>query len=611
LRLFVLPLALAIAVASSQASAQGAPAPPAPPPPPAAPAAPSPPAAGPSGPAESAAGDKAAKAKDWAGALTHYQAALQLAPTAHAQLGAADALYQLGRAADAYDAYTVAQGTYGPKLAGADKATVAARLKELATKTGALSLHVEDSGADVALDGKSIGTAPMAALLRVAVGPHEVRVSKMGFVPFVGTADVQPDGKAVVDATPMAPQPTRGHVIVHAPGTEPLRVIIDGIDLGATPWEGDLPAGQHEITGRSSTSSASAQTLTVSAGDHVTIDLVSAATAAHLQVRSNDGQGKVYVDGVQRGEGGFAGDVAPGSHTVVIERESYERFEKTVTLGERETWAETVSLKPAQIAVAPPEAADRAMEGIYGGFGFLGLFGVGGQGTELDTNCDGLGASACQTGNPLGGGAMGYLGWTWDPVGFELFLAGGADTLSETAHFTESSTGATSPLSLPPRDEKFTFVRAGGLAALRVRASVQWHLVRASIAGGVGLSYRLLFMKRDTNTTDGTNRIDVFSPNDDTKGFKTIAYLSPALSIEGTLQLRVTPTLAIAVGLEMWADNASIAGSNSSQPSSGRMLVNANPSAHEVPAPVSTPAYHLASGPQVFLGPMLGLQFGP
>jgi PEGA domain len=608
----VLPLAIAIAAASSQASAHGAPAAPPPaPPPPAAPAAPGPAVAPPSGPAESAAGDKAAKAKDWAGALTHYQAALQLTPTAHAQLGAADALYQLGRAADAYDAYTSAQGTYGPKLAGADKATVAARLKELATKTGALSLHVEDPGADVALDGKSLGTSPFAALVRVAVGPHEVRVTKMGFLPFVGTADVQPDGKAVVDATPLAPQPTRGHVIVHAPGNEPLRVIIDGIDLGATPWEGDLPAGQHEITGRSSTSSASAQTLTVSAGDRITIDLVSAATAAHLQVRANDGQGKVYVDGAQKGEGGFVGDVAPGSHTVVIEREGYERFEKTMTLGERETWAETVSLKPAQIASAPAQAADRAMEGIYGGFGFMGLFGVGGQGTELDTNCDGLGASSCQTGQPIGGGAMGYVGWTWDPVGFELFLAGGADTLSETAHFTESSTGATSPLALPPRDEKFTFVRAGGLAALRVRASVQWHLVRASIAGGVGLSYRFLFMKRDTNTTDNTNRIDVFSPNDDTKGFKTIAYVSPAISIEGTVQLRVTPTLAIALGLEMWADNASIAGSNSSLPSPGREVVNPDLSAHQPPAAISTPAYHLASGPQVFLGPVLGLQFGP
>ena len=54
--------------------------------------------------------------------------------------------------------------------------------------------------------------------MRVAVGPHEVRVTKAGFLPFVGQADVQPDGKAVIDATPLVAQPTSGHVIVHAPG---------------------------------------------------------------------------------------------------------------------------------------------------------------------------------------------------------------------------------------------------------------------------------------------------------------------------------------------------------------------------------------------------------
>src|SRR3984957_3291707 len=97
--------------------------------------------------AETAAGDKASKLKDFAGALTHYQDALQLAPSAKAQLGVADALYSLGRTVEAFDAYTEAQRTYGPKLAGADKTTVTSRLKELAAKTGALSIHVEDTAA--------------------------------------------------------------------------------------------------------------------------------------------------------------------------------------------------------------------------------------------------------------------------------------------------------------------------------------------------------------------------------------------------------------------------------------------------------------------------------
>ena len=596
-------VATSIAALPAAASAQT-------PPVPAPPAAPSAPvsSAGPSAPAppsaatESAAGDKAAKAKDYAGALPHYQASVQAAPSAHAQLGVADALYQLGRAADAYTAYADAQQIYGTKLAGADKATVAARLKELAGKTGSPAIHVDESGADVALDGKSVGTSPMAALLRVATGPHEVRVNKTGYLPFVGQADVPPDGKAVVDSIPLVMQPTHGHVIVHAPGTEALRVIIDGIDLGATPWEGDLPAGTHEIAGRSSTQTASAQTVTLAVGDKVTLDLVAAATAAHLQVRTNDGKGSVFVDAVNKGQGGFAGDVSPGAHTIVVEAPGFERYEKTVTLGERETWAEIVALKPAQAAAAVASAPDRAFEGIYGGFGLAGLFGVGGQGTDLDTNCDGLGASSCDTGQPAGGAAFGYVGWTWDPVGFELMLAGSVDTLAETAHFGTGA-NAGSPLATPPRNESFRFLRAGGLVALRARASFQGRWLRGTIAGGLGLSYKQMFMERDAVTTDGTDRRDVFVPKDN------VAYVSPAISVEGALHFRLTPTVAIAVGLEMWADNASIWGNNATNAAPGRLVGSATSTTP--PEAIATPSYHLASGPQVFLAPFLGMQFGP
>ncbi len=581
-RRLVVLLALSLATVSAQARAQGVAASPA---------------------TESAQGDKAAKSKDYAAALAHYQAASQLAPGVHVQLGIADALYSLGRVPEAFDAYTEAQRAYGPKLAGADKATVIARLRELTAKTGSLSVHVEDPGADVALDGKSIGTSPIAAIVRVSVGPHEVRVTKAGYLPFVGQADVQPDGKASIDATPLAVQPTRGHVIVHAPGSEPLRVIVDGVDLGATPWEGDLPAGPHEIAGRSSNAVATTQTVNVAVGDRLSVDLVSSATAAHLQVQSSDGKGNVYVDGTLKGEGSFAGDVAPGSHAIVVEREGYERFEKTVVLGERETWAANVTLKPAQAATGPAAAPTRAFEGLYGGFGFVGLFGVGGQGTDLDDNCDGLSASSCDTGQPLGGGAFGYVGWTWDPVGFELMLAASGDTLTETAHFTNTGASTTSPLALPPRDEKFTFARVGGLAALRVRASTQGRLLRATIAGGVGLSYKKIFMERTTTATDGTDRHDVFSPTS-TNG---VAYLSPAITVEGALHLRVTPTIAIALGMVMWADNASLWGSNSTPPAAARTLVAPG----QLPASIATPEYHLATGAQVFLGPFVGVQFGP
>jgi hypothetical protein len=550
---------------------------------------------------ELAQADKAARAKDWEGALAHYDAAMQASPTPRAQLGVADALYQLGRLGEAFDAYTEAQKTYGAKLGPVDKALVATRLKELTKKTGYLSIRVNEAGAQVELDGKPIGTSPVSPLMRVAVGSHDVKVTKPGFAAFASSGAITPDATTVVDVT-LAAEATKGHVVVTAPGAEPLRVLVDGVDVGATPWEGDLAPGIHQISGRSSTSLALAQDVNVIAGARAAVELVTSATAGHLQVRTSDGKGVIYVDGMVKGEGAFSGDFVPGQHTIAVTRDGYERFEKTVTIDARQTVAETVTLKAIAAGGASAAEAERALEGIYGGLGLAPIFGVGGEGTELETGCSGLGATSCETPSPIGGGLFGYVGWTWNPVGFEVMLAATGDQAKQTAAFSSASKTGTTPLT--PHDEKFTFGRIGGLAAVRARATFQGRTVRGTVAGGVGLSYRQLLMKRFATETDGAaNRTENYVPDG-------VSYLSPALTIEGALQLRVSPTVALSLGALLWADNASISGSNS-VPASGQSTPHALVGTNVPAVLINTPAYHLATGPQVFLGPFFGIQFGP
>jgi hypothetical protein len=596
---------LAAVTASTPALAQKpVPPPPAPPAPPAAPAPPAPPAPGASAAspaAEVAAGDKATKAKDWAGALTHYQTALQGTLDAklqlHAQLASAEALFQLARFAEAYEAFDDLQRSSGAKLGGGDKTLVANRLKDLAGKTGSLSLHVEEPGADVLLDGKPLGTSPLALLSRVAVGGHEIQVTKAGFVPFASHVDVAPDVKATVDVT-LVRAATTGHVVVQGPPGEPVRVIVDGVDRGATPWEGDLPAGAHEVSGRSSSATVAPQGIMVTAGDREQITLVTTATAAHVQIRTSDGKGLVFLDGVVKGEGAFEGDTAPGPHSVVVTREGYDRYEKPFTLGPRETMAETVTLHPTASATAAAAAAnaERAFQGVYGGFGFTALFGVSGLGTDLETSCQNLGAASCDTPKPFGGGLYGYVGYTWDPVGFELFLAGEGDSTTQTAHFD----GTATQFSSLTGQEQFQYVRGGGLAALRARATASFgSLLRGTIAGGVGLSIKEMQMVRHA-TASATTGQDAYVPS-------LVQYVSPAITVEASLALRASSTIAVSLGLVMWADNASIAGKNYVPPSSGRKLYSTAGPAE----PIDTPEYHLATGPQVFLGPQLGMEFGP
>jgi hypothetical protein len=561
-----------------------------------------PPAAGST--AAIAAGDKATRAKDYATALTQYQTAQQTVPSARAEMGVADALYNLGRLGEAYDTYNDVQTTYAGKLRPDEKALSTNRLKELAKKTGYLSIRVSEAGADVQVDGKPFGTSPVPTLVRVLTGTHQVHISKAGFNPFDGNAEVAADGKAVVDAT-LGAVATTGHLVVHSTTPDPLRVILDGVDVGATPWEGDVPPGSHTIAGRSSSATAQAQTVDVAVGSKTALDLVAAETAAHVQITTSDGKGVIYLDGVVKGEGSFTGDVTPGPHSFVVSRDGYDRYEKTITLTERQTYAETVTLKQSAAAGSAEGEAEHAYHGLYGGFGLMGLFGVGGMGTSLETNCQTLGAATCNTPNATGGGAFGYIGYTWDPIGFEFMLGGMADAEQQSATFTAQSlttNGGLTPAAVPARVEKFDFLRIGAVAAIRARASFQTKLFRGTISGGPGVSYRLMQMERDATASDNSGRTDKFVPD-------PVGYFSPAITADAAFGWRVSATVAIEVGAFFWADNASIAGSNSAPPQPGHRLLNS--ASPDTSVPINTPGYNLATGSQVFIGPFLGMMFGP
>jgi hypothetical protein len=86
-----------------------------------------------------------------------------------------------------------------------------------------------------------------------------------------------------------------------------------------------------------------------------------------------------------------------------------------------------------------------------------------------------------------------------------------------------------------------------------------------------------------------------------------VSYYSPAISAEAAAQVRLTPTVAVTLGLQLLGDNASIGGNTVVGPQSGHALVGGTGS----PQPIPAPQLHLASGPQIFLGPYLGMQFGP
>ena len=70
----------------------------------------------------------------------------------------------------------------------------------LVAQSGKVILSVSEEGADVSVDGKTVGTSPLAAL-DVSAGPRDIRVSKQGFVDWVRTVQVEPKQTRMEDVT--------------------------------------------------------------------------------------------------------------------------------------------------------------------------------------------------------------------------------------------------------------------------------------------------------------------------------------------------------------------------------------------------------------------------
>jgi hypothetical protein len=270
----------------------------------------------------------------WGPALAEFLRSRELFATRGNTLNAGLALAKLGRHAEALELFETLLRDY-PDIPAGERRQVEAEVAELRKRVGFVQVENAPRGATVMIDGVVRGTTPLDAPIRVDSGTHLVRVFRSGAVPFEARVDVAGgELKRVQPTLPVLEEGGRLKVIERA--GQPAEVLVDGVLLGRTPWEGDLSPGRHAVTlrgpGKLGTQPASAP---IRAGATTVLRLSLEPLECELKVEPEPINANVAIDRVDVGRGGWQGRLRCGAHRVEVAAEGFLPERRSVQLSPR------------------------------------------------------------------------------------------------------------------------------------------------------------------------------------------------------------------------------------------------------------------------------------
>ena len=239
--------------------------------PPAPPEAPASPAALDEDPAVAAArmhfdqGMRLVRRELWEAALTEFDASIAAHPSWVALFNSALCLRNLHRYGRALDALEQLLADHVEAIDPRRRAEAAMLVAEIRGLVTPLVVRVSVDGAAVLVDDELVGASPLARPVLVPSGPHRLEVRREGFMTEHRRVVVVA-GRERVEEVALIEQARLGPIRVFS-NVEGAAVVIDGDEVGATPYRSVLAEGPHSVEARADGYRSASQGVTIEAGD--------------------------------------------------------------------------------------------------------------------------------------------------------------------------------------------------------------------------------------------------------------------------------------------------------------------------------------------------------
>jgi len=524
-------------------------------------------------------------------ALSDFLHANELSPRASIQRNIAQCHRDLREFAEAYDSYQTLLTKYGATMTAADKRAVQRAIDELASLTATVKVNVTDPGATVAVDGNTVGTTPLASPLRMNLGAHTVTVAKAGYETL--TKDVKVNGGDTVSVDgPLQTEVTTGHLVVNGPPNVKVEVYVDGNDMGPAPWEGDVQPGVHVVEARGTDNFSAPKQVDVArkARAEVALDLVT--RSGNVQVDTHTADAVITIDDKQVGTGVWEGTLPEGEHQLVVQATGFRVYKRSFIVHAGERFVEDTPLE---------SESGQKYEGLYSGLALFGFATPSGPSNQFaEGGCPSGPCQTSSTSSPLGGGLAVRVGYSFGWIAIEGLVLAQYDHSAATVSETGGTTAALPTTATDAaRTESYDFHRFGGGGAVGVRVASKHPHVRftgSAMFGAVAMAN--IYNQTATSADDSALTAKNTSA--------TTTYGAPLLLMDAGVLLGPAGGAKVHLSALFMAQfvGSAVQAPGTSKPTT----LGANNSMINEEYP--TGAIGVAQGTQIFIGPMLGFDFG-
>ncbi len=204
----------------------------------------------------------------------------------------------------------------------------ALKLKKL---PGLVTLTTDpEATAQVLLDGMPLGETPLTDA-EIAPGVHRLELSADRFLPQVVEIDVRGAAERQSLVAKLTPNWAPVSIATQPPGAT---VLVDGVEVGVTPIDAQITAGERQIEARLSGYNAWTNKVIVSAGTPLTLPDVKLALAdGRVDIVSNPTEANVSIDGEYRGRSPLTVKLTPGkTHELTLTKPGYEIATRSLSI---------------------------------------------------------------------------------------------------------------------------------------------------------------------------------------------------------------------------------------------------------------------------------------